>query len=175
MIFISVKDWLFNVYKWKHLVIRQRRSWKRNVFFQFQAAMGVKGFFSRVRRLRRDASGPAVGRHIFGPRPKLLVTINTRSKPKKTSMNSLRASSPIWASEASLAITRSRETRFTRPNRRACSQARAWKASGTQCSFVHAQEASLNYMQIIIWLLIAQGSLKVIKVALKKVYFIWKY
>ena len=48
---------------------------------------------------------------------------------------SLRASSPIWASEASLARTRerpsrlrrsparSRETRFTRPNRRACSQA----------------------------------------------------
>ena len=35
---------------------------------------------------------------------------------------SLRASSPIWASEASLA--RSRETRFTRPNRRACSQAK---------------------------------------------------
>ena len=32
---------------------------------------------------------------------------------------SLRASSPIWASEASLA-----RTRFTRPNRRACSQAR---------------------------------------------------
>ena len=47
---------------------------------------------------------------------------------------SLRASSPIWASEASLARTRElgasplarafRETRFTRPNRRACSQAR---------------------------------------------------
>ena len=53
---------------------------------------------------------------------------------------SLRASSPIWASEASLARTRergaerplplaasplarSRETRFTRPNRRACSEA----------------------------------------------------
>ena len=57
--------------------------------------------------------------------------------------HSLRASSPIWASEASLARTRergapflcpsrlrrslarSRETRFTRPNRRACSQASA--------------------------------------------------
>ena len=46
--------------------------------------------------------------------------------------SSLRASSPIWASEASLARTRergsrslarSRETCFTRPNRRACSQA----------------------------------------------------
>ena len=38
---------------------------------------------------------------------------------------SLRASSPIWASEASLARTRERgtEARFTRPNRRACSQA----------------------------------------------------
>ena len=49
---------------------------------------------------------------------------------------SLQASSPIWASEASLARTRercplwlgrslahSRETRFTRPNRKACSQA----------------------------------------------------
>ena len=44
---------------------------------------------------------------------------------------SLRASSPIWASEASLARTRergaearfTRETRFTRPNRRAYSQA----------------------------------------------------
>ena len=37
----------------------------------------------------------------------------------------LRASSPIWASEASLAKTRERgaEARFTRPNRRACSQA----------------------------------------------------
>ena len=32
---------------------------------------------------------------------------------------SLRASSPIWASP----LARSRETRFTRPNRRACSQA----------------------------------------------------
>ena len=37
------------------------------------------------------------------------------------SSGSLRARSPIWASEASLA--RSRETRLTRPNRRACSQA----------------------------------------------------
>ena len=49
---------------------------------------------------------------------------------------SLRASSPIWASEASLArkrergpsrlrrsLARSRETRFASPNRRACSQA----------------------------------------------------
>ena len=39
---------------------------------------------------------------------------------------SLRASSPIWASEASLARTcerGSRETHFTRRNRRACSQA----------------------------------------------------
>ena len=35
---------------------------------------------------------------------------------------SLRASSPIWASEASLA--RFRETHLTRPNRRACSQAK---------------------------------------------------
>ena len=34
---------------------------------------------------------------------------------------SLRASSPIWASETSLA--RSREARFACPNRRACSQA----------------------------------------------------
>ena len=58
-------------------------------FFQFQAAMGTKGFFSRVRRLRRDASGEAVDRHIFGPRPKLRVTINTRSKPRKTGMESL--------------------------------------------------------------------------------------
>ena len=50
---------------------------------------------------------------------------------------SLRASSPSWASQSSLARTRERgasrlgrslarfrETRFTRPNRRACSQAR---------------------------------------------------
>ena len=43
---------------------------------------------------------------------------------------SLRASSPIWASEASLARTlrrslaRSRAARFARPNRRACSQAK---------------------------------------------------
>ena len=39
----------------------------------------------------------------------------------------LRASSPIWANEASRArgrsLARSRETRFARPNRRACSQA----------------------------------------------------
>ena len=74
-------------------------------------------------------------------------------------MASLRASSPIWASEASLARTRergaarspflcpsrlrrslarSRETRLTRPNRRACSQATSWperlvlQASGFQ-------------------------------------------
>ena len=39
--------------------------------------------------------------------------------------SSLRASSPIWASEASLrrSLASSRETRFARPNRRACSQA----------------------------------------------------
>ena len=50
---------------------------------------------------------------------------------KNTVVISLRASSPIWASEASLARTRLgrslgrfRATRFTRPNRRACSQAR---------------------------------------------------
>lgn len=82
---------------------------------------GYQRFFSRVRRLRRDASGQAVGRHIFGPRPKLRVTILDRNPGK-----------------------------------------RAWKASGTQGSFVHAQETSLNYTRIIIWLLIAQGSLKVI-------------
>ena len=35
---------------------------------------------------------------------------------------SLRASSPIWASESSLA--RFRETHLTRPNRRTCSQAK---------------------------------------------------
>ena len=44
---------------------------------------------------------------------------------------SLRASSPIWASKASLARTRargarSRETHFARPNRRACPQARSF-------------------------------------------------
>ena len=51
---------------------------------------------------------------------------------------SLRASSPIWVSEVSLArprerggrsLARSRQTRFTRPNRRACSQARRGAAS----------------------------------------------
>ena len=65
--------------------------------------------------------------------------------------NSLRASSPIWASEASLARTRergapflcpsrlrrslarSRETRFTRPNRRARSQARLRIANQQLC------------------------------------------
>ena len=36
-------------------------------------------------------------------------------------MTSLRSSSPIWAS-----LARSRETRFARPNRRACSPARKW-------------------------------------------------
>ena len=46
----------------------------------------------------------------------------TRSSAK-SHVHSLRACSPIWASEASLA--RSRETFFTRPNRRACSQAKS--------------------------------------------------
>ena len=41
---------------------------------------------------------------------------------------SLRASSPIWVSPSRLrrSLARSRETRFTRPNRRACSQASAY-------------------------------------------------
>ena len=48
--------------------------------------------------------------------------------------DSLRASSPIWASETSLARTRgpslehSREARFACPNRRACSQAKLLRA-----------------------------------------------
>ena len=67
---------------------------------------------------------------------------------------SLRASSPIWASEASLARTReraakkrgqrkarSREARFVRPNRRACSQARK-----PLCSRVLARLVSLAHM-----------------------------
>ena len=45
--------------------------------------------------------------------------------PRQPRASSLRVRSPIWASEVSLARTRehSRETCFTRPNRRACSQA----------------------------------------------------
>ena len=68
--------------------------------------------------------------------------------------NSLRASSPIWASEASLArtrergaegglrrsLTRSRETRSIRPNRRACSQA--------ICSF----KFSTSKLEFYIWI-----------------------
>ena len=45
---------------------------------------------------------------------------------KGESWGSLRASSPIWASEASLARTRERAAKrgsFAYPNRRACSQA----------------------------------------------------
>ena len=72
----------------------------------------------------------------------MLFVIVTSAKVESCKLGtSLRASSPIWASEASLARTRergapflcpsrlrrslvrSRETRFTRPNRRACSQA----------------------------------------------------
>ena len=60
----------------------------------------------------------------------------------RSSSDSLRASSPIWASEASLARTReraamprgaarSREAHFAYPNRRACSQARAVKTRET--------------------------------------------
>ena len=62
-----------------------------------------------------------------------------KSRPRRicqecATKSSLWANSPIWASEASLARTRergplfllvrSRETRFTRPNRRACSRAK---------------------------------------------------
>ena len=64
----------------------------------------------------------------------MLFIIVTSAKVESYKLGtSLRASSPIWASEASLARTRptrlrrslalSRETRFTRPNRRACSKA----------------------------------------------------
>ena len=64
----------------------------------------------------------------------MLFIIVTSAKVESCKLGtSLRASSPIWASEASLARTRPtrlrrslarfRETRFTRPNRRACSQA----------------------------------------------------
>ena len=53
--------------------------------------------------------------------------------------SSLRASSPIWASEASLA--RSRETGFTRPNRRACSQA---TVSPPQVSYLNRFRLSIR-------------------------------
>ena len=43
-------------------------------------------------------------------------------KSYNQAQSSLQASSPIWVSEVGLA--RTRETRFTRPNRRACSQAK---------------------------------------------------
>ena len=71
--------------------------------------------------------------------------LNNRNSTKESEESadwkliSLRASSPIWASEANLARTRergaeerhrslarSRETRFTRPHRKACSQGRNW-------------------------------------------------
>ena len=63
---------------------------------------------------------------------------------------SLRASSPIWASEVSLASKLSylgkrsepSETRFTRPNRRACSQARGfWIYSAALLSRIMKNEA----------------------------------
>ena len=71
------------------------------------------------------------------------------AQPLTRDISSLRASSPIWASEASLARTRergapflcpsrlrrslarSRETSFTRPNRRACSQAGTFQRERT--------------------------------------------
>ena len=72
--------------------------------------------------------------------------------------SSLRASSPIWASEASLARTRergaaysrlrrslarSRENRFTRPNRRSCSQDMSVMASWSSTFFVKGRYAVL--------------------------------
>ena len=59
------------------------------------------------------------------------------AQPLTRDISSLRASSPIWASEASLARTlrrslaRSRETSFTRPKRRACSQAGTFQRERT--------------------------------------------
>ena len=55
---------------------------------------------------------------------------------------SLRASSPIWASETSLA--RSREARFARPNRRACSQATPLRMRGTCDGELLGQVSSLT-------------------------------
>ena len=65
--------------------------------------------------------------------PLVMVVILSLERELKEWSSSLRASSPIWASEASLARTReralgpslarSREAHFACPNRRACSQA----------------------------------------------------
>ena len=54
---------------------------------------------------------------------------------------SLRASSPIWASEGSLgpSLACSREAHFTCPNRRACSQATKSKGLKTRLSALYAQ------------------------------------
>ena len=51
----------------------------------------------------------------------------TRDCKSYLTHSSLRASSPIWTSEASLA-----RTRFTRPNRRACSQAKITEKINTR-------------------------------------------
>ena len=54
---------------------------------------------------------------------------------------SLRASSPIWTNEPSLA-----RTRFTRPNRRACSQARRiWACSPHKLNEVKDAPKTLSY------------------------------
>ena len=69
-----------------------------------------------------------------------------------------RASSPIWASEASLVrgrgpsrlrrpLARSRETRFTRPNRRACAQAtNIWRTERNGRSAIKIEAVRINFL-----------------------------
>ena len=71
---------------------------------------------------------------------------------------SRRASSPIWASEASLVrgrgpsrlrrpLARSRETRFTRPNRRACAQAtNIWRTERNGRSAIKIEAVRINFL-----------------------------
>ena len=84
------------------------------------------------------------------------------------SHNSLRASSPVWASLARTcelgaegsflcssrlrrSLARSRETRFARPNSRACSQARAIMALGLGCLW------KINFFNLSPWDAVRMG------------------
>ena len=112
---------------------RERHEKERLFFFSSRSALLV----SHVSRLRRSRARALLSLNLKKKRDCSQSTnrIGVHTLPNSFSCRheelsgSLRASSPIWASEASLARTlrcslaHSRETRFIRPNRRACSQA----------------------------------------------------
>ena len=115
---------------------RERYEKERLFFFLF----GLPPPVSRVSLLRRSRARALLSLNLKKKRDCSQSTyrIGVHTLPNSFSWRheelsgSLRASSPIWASEASLARTlrcslaHSRETRFTRPNRRAYS---CWQAS----------------------------------------------